>query len=91
MVTLFNRKELVVLFSHRQLYAVRSALDGAGIPCHTKASTPMGRMGGRGRGNPFQNPDAAHDYRIYVRREDYDRAVHIMQNAVGNSGKEETL
>ena len=82
MVTLFNRKELIVLFSHQKLYAVQAALDGAGIPYHTKFSTPMGRIGGRARANPFQDADSAHDYKIYVRRDDYDRAVQAIQPAL---------
>ena len=82
MVTLFNRKELIVLFSHQKLYAVQAALDGAGIPYHTKFSGPMGRIGGRARANPFQDYDASHDYKIYVRKDDYDRAVKAIQPAL---------
>ena len=82
MVTLFNRKELIVLFSQQKLYAVQAALDAAGIPYHTKFATPMGRIGGRARANPFQDADAAHDYKIYVRKDDYDRAVKAIQSAL---------
>ena len=82
MVTVFNRKELIVLFSHQRLYAVQAALDSAGIPYHTKAATPLGRIGGRARANPFQDADTAHDYKIYVRKDDYDRAVKAIQPAL---------
>ena len=82
MITLFNRKELIVLFSQQKLYAVQMALDGAGIPYHTRFSTPMGRVGGRARANPFQDADSAHDYKIYVRKDDYDRAVQAIQSAL---------
>ena len=82
MVTLFNRKELIVLFSHQRLYAVQAALDSAGIPYHTKAATPLGRIGGRARANPFQDADTAHDYKIYIRKDDYDRAVKAIQPAL---------
>ena len=58
------------------------ALDGAGIPYHTKFSTPMGRIGGRARANPFQDADSVHDYKIYVRKDDYDRAVQAIQSAL---------
>ena len=44
--------------------------------------TPLGRIGGRARANPFQDPDAAHDYKIYVRKDDYDRAVAAIQSAL---------
>ena len=82
MVTVFNRKELIVLFSQQKLYAVQAALDAAGIPYHTKFATPMGRIGGRARANPFQDADTAHDYKIYVRKDDYDRAVKAIQPAL---------
>ena len=82
MVTLFNRKELIVLFSQQKLYAVQAAPDGAGIPYHTKFATPLGRIGGRARENPFQDYDASHDYKVYVRKDDYDRAVKAIQSAL---------
>ena len=82
MVTMFNRKELITLFSAQRLYAVQAALDTAGIPYHSKFATPLGRIGGRARANPCQNSDAAHDYKIYVRKDDYDRAVAAIQSAL---------
>ena len=78
-MNLFNRRELMTVFSMRQLYALQDALNAAGIAYRTKAATPVGRMGGRGRGNPFQNPDAAHEFKIYVHRDDYDRALAAIQ------------
>ncbi|MBE6963421.1 MAG: hypothetical protein E7443_02320 [Ruminococcaceae bacterium] len=84
MLTVFNRKELLPVFSHQRLYAVQAALDDAGIPYHTTAATPLGRLGGRGRENVFQNADAAHDYKIYVRKDDYDRAVQAIQPVLRN-------
>ena len=82
MVTIFNRKELLSLFSAQKLYAVQAALDAAGIPYHTQFATLLGRIGGRARANPFQDLDAAHDYKIYVRKDDYDRAVAAIQSSL---------
>ena len=82
MVTLVNRRELIVLFSQQKLYAVQAALHGAGIPYHTKFSTPLGRIGGRARANPFQDYDVSHDYKVYVRKDDYDRAVKAIQSVL---------
>ena len=84
MLMVFNRKELLPIFSHQRLYAVQTALDAARIPYHTKAATPLGRLGGRGRENIFRNADTAHDYKIYVRKEDYDRAVQAIAPALRN-------
>ena len=82
MVTIFNRRELITLFSAQKLYAIQAALDAAGIAYHTRFATPMGRVGGRARANPFQDADTAHDYKIYVRRDDYDRAVAAIQSTL---------
>ena len=82
MITPFNRKELIVVFSVKRLYALQTALDTAGISYHTKFATPLGRLGGRNRGSVFQEPDSAHDYKIYVHRDDYDRAVAAIQTAL---------
>ena len=82
MLTVFNRKELLVLFSQQRLHAVQTALDTAGIPYEAKAATPLGRIGGRGRENPFQNADAAHDFKVYVHRDDYARAQAAIQEVL---------
>ena len=85
MITLFNRKELLPIFSMERLYAVQAALDAAGIPYHTQHATPLGRVGGRGRANPFQNPDTAHDFKLFVHRNDYDRALAAIQPVLRRS------
>ena len=82
MITVFNRKELMFISSVRRLYAVQAALDAAGIEYRTASATPLGRAGGRGRSLPFQDPDTIHDYRIYVRKDDYDRAAAAIQPAL---------
>jgi len=84
-VTLFNRKELMTVFSMKRLYALQAALDTAGIPYHTKFATPLGRVGGRNRGSIFQEPDSAHDFKLYVHRNDYDRAKQAIQDVLRNS------
>jgi len=82
---IFSRRELIALFSEQRLYAVQAALDAAGIAYHTKFATPLGRIGGRARGNPFQDQDTAHDYKIYVHKNDYDRAMAAIQPALRNA------
>ena len=82
MLSIFSRKELIPIFSAQRLYAVQAELDAAGIPHHTKYVNSAGRIGGRGRGLPFQNPDAAYEYKIFVHRDDYDRALAAIQPAL---------
>ena len=85
MLTIFNRTELITVFSMKRLYALQAALDAAGIPYHTKAATPLGRIGGRNRGSVFQEPDSAHDFKIYVQQNDYHRAMAAIQDTLRNS------
>lgn len=82
MLSVFSRKELILIFSAQRLYAVKAELDAAGIPYHTKYVNPVGRTSGRGRGIPFQNPDAAYEYKIFVHWDDYDRALAAIQSAL---------
>ena len=72
------------LWLDREPTVDREALDAVGIPYHTKFATPLGRVGGRNRGSIFQEPDSAHDYKIYVHKDDYDRAVAAIQPALRN-------
>ena len=81
-MNLFNRRELMTVFSMRQLYALQDALNAEGISYHTKTVLSAGRMGGRGRGSPFQDFDAAYTFKLYVHRDDYDRAVMAIQPAL---------
>ena len=81
-MNLFNRRELIPVFSMKRLYAVQAALDDAGIPYHTKHASSPGRSGGRGRANVFQDPDTAHDFKIFVHRDDFDRALAAIQPAL---------
>ena len=73
MITIFNRRELMTLFSPRDLYAAEDALRAAGIPFRTVLATPLGGLGRRGHGL-FLDPDASYHYKIFVHRDDYDRA-----------------
>lgn len=84
MISFFNRRELIPVFSTKKLYDLQAALDAAGIPYQTKFATPLGRAGGRGRALPFQDPDTAHDYKIYVSREDFQRAMEVIQPILRN-------
>jgi len=79
MISFFNRRELLPVFSTKKLYELQAALDAAEIEYQAKPAMTFGRMSGRGRGIPFQNPDTAHDYKIYVSREDFDRAMEVIQ------------
>lgn len=84
MITIFNRKELIVLVSMQKLFHVREALANAGIESHVKSSGAMPFTAGRKHGIPMIDQDSAYTYTIYVHKENYDRAVAAIQPALRN-------
>ena len=84
MITLFNRKELIVLVSMEKMFRVREALSNAGIESHVKSSGAAAFASGRKHGIPFVDQDSAYTYTIYVYKPDYDRAVAAIQPALRN-------
>lgn len=80
---LFNQKELVVCSNQPQYQKYTSLLEKAGITYRTKArdlsSPSLFSMGTRERaGTAFQKVNYQTLYAIYVRKADYDRAVHVI-------------
>ena len=81
MFNIFNRKELITIFSDQKLYRIQSALSSAGISYQTKNSIPS-FTAGRYHGTPFIDSDASHPFVIYVKASDYDRARSAIQSAL---------
>ena len=82
MITIFNRQELITIASQQKFFRIREALANAGIASHTKTHGILGAAANRSRGMPGLNQDAAYTYTVYVRREDYHRAVNVIQSAL---------
>ena len=82
MLTVFNRKELMTLVSMEKMFRVREALSAAGIESHVKSSGGMPFTAGRKHGIPFVDQDSAYTYTIYVHKQNYDRAVSVIQPAL---------
>ena len=83
MLPFFNQKELVVCSNQSQYQKYTSLLEKAGITYRTKArdlsSPSLFSMGTRERaGTAFQKVNYQTLYAIYVRKADYDRAVHVI-------------
>ena len=83
MVPFFNQKELVVCSNQSQYQKYTSLLEKAGITYRTKArdlsSPSLFSMGTRERaGTAFQKVNYQTLYTIYVRKADYERAVHVI-------------
>lgn len=83
MLPFFNQKELVVCSNQSQYQKYISLLEKAGITYRTKArdlsSPSLFSMGTRERaGTAFQKVNYQTLYTIYVRKADYERAVHVI-------------
>lgn len=82
-VAIFQSKELVVCSNQSQYQKYTSLLEKAGITYRTKArdlsSPSLFSMGTRERaGTAFQKVNYQTLYTIYVRKADYERAVHVI-------------
>ena len=83
MLPFFNQKELVVCSNQSQYQKYTSLLEKEGITYRTKArdlsSPSLFSMGTRERaGTAFQKVNYQTLYTIYVRKADYERAVHVI-------------
>ena len=83
MLPFFNQKELVVCSNQSQYQKYTSLLEKAGITYRTKArdlsSPSLFSMGTRERaGTAFQKVNYQMLYTIYVRKADYECAVHVI-------------
>lgn len=83
MLPFFNQKELVVCSNQSQYQKYTSLLEKAGITYRTKArdlsSPSLFSMGTRERaGTAFQKVNYQTLYTIYVRKADYERAIHVI-------------
>ena len=83
MLPFFNQKELVVCSNQSQYQKYTSLLEKAGITYRTKvrdlSSPSLFSMGTRERaGTVFQKVNYQTLYTIYVRKADYERAVHVI-------------
>ena len=88
MITPFNRAELLITYDLNRLNQVRYALEGAGIDYtyRTKDLTSPtaldGLFGGssRGRTGTFGiNHEARVEYKLYVRKDELDRARQFLR------------
>ena len=84
MISIFTRRELVVLASQEKLSRVREALSAAGIRSAVRI-----RGGARGAerarsGISGVQPDALYQYTVYVHRNDFERARAAMGPALQN-------
>lgn len=76
MITILNRREIAVTFSISEKERITGLLSANEIPYMIRVSGRSGGFGGsRSRfGTMGQNMNLDYEYRIYVKKEDYQRA-----------------
>lgn len=82
MITVFNRRGLVITMDFNKQAEVRGILTANEIPYVTKtinlqSSQTAGYRSGR-TGNPAINQKNAYEYRIFVHKKDYDKAAGLI-------------
>lgn len=82
MITIFNRKELIITYDVQKQMEVRDKLWAAGIEYDviTKNITSPSPFstGSRGMGTFGINSNFLNEYKIYVKKVDYDLAVKVI-------------
>ena len=78
MLTIFNRKELLISFDMKRVADVREILAADGIDYYVKVDSRQGGLS-RGRtGTLGQDPKYMYEYVIYVRKENWERAKYLI-------------
>ena len=83
MLTIFNRKELLITMDMERQSQVRNILSANGIAHRTKVTNLQNAaVAGSGRarsGSLGINQKFAYEYKIYVHRNDYARALQLVK------------
>ena len=76
MIHLFNRKELLLTSSLEHQARVRDLLAANQIPYRVKTSSNLSRSR---TVLPGMRMDVRYQYRIYVKKEDYEKAKYVLR------------
>ena len=83
MITIFNRRELLITMNLARLSSIRDILDTNDIPYITKTTNLQSAsfMGSsRSRNGSFGiDQRFSYEYKIYVNKEDYNKAIQLVR------------
>lgn len=84
MITLFNRKTVYTGYDLKKFSAIRDILAASQIDYTMNTKNRMGQWTGhgtlRGRtGSLGQSADTTYEYEIFVHKDDYEKAMHLIQ------------
>ena len=84
MITIFKRKELSVTLSMEVQSKIREILTANNIDYLIKTknlqASPWLSNNRARTGSAFINSANSYEYKIYVRKEDYEKAIHLINN-----------
>lgn len=83
MITVFNRKELFVTFDMQKQAEIRQILQAHGIDyqikvINRKSASPVWSGTRAYTGTLREDLSMAYEYRIFVHKDDYGQAVHLI-------------
>lgn len=80
MITVFNRKELIITMEMKRQAEVRDILSQNHIAYTVKTTNLHSARNMRGRTGSFGiNPDYSYEYKIYVQKKDFERAAYLIK------------
>ena len=83
MITIFNRKEVLITFDMKRQYEVRDILVANDIDYTIKVTnllSPSSFGSSRARTGSFGvNQNSSYEYKIYVHKKDYDYALKLIR------------
>ena len=84
MITIFNRKELCITFDFKEQARIRDVLTFNNIDFIIKtinrmSPSPMAASSRARTGTFGQDTSTMYEYKIYVHKNDYEEAVHLIR------------
>ena len=79
MITIFNRKELLITTDMRRQGDVRDILSANGIDYTVRVINPQGARSRARYGSFGVNSDYSYEYKIYVHKKDYEYALKLIR------------
>lgn len=81
MITFFNRKELLVTFSMERQAEIREILASKNVEYFVNVVNRKSPSGGSRRNTATfgENADLQYEYKIYVKKFDYDQAAYLIR------------
>lgn len=79
MIHLFNRKELLLTTSMERQTKVRDLLAANGIDCRVRVKSNTGGVSRSRAVLPGTRMEMMYQYYIYVKKEDYEKAKHLIR------------